>query len=505
MNKPILLLAFFLNALPGSAKDSWETQPNWLVLASGKEKLGNMHGDIAASSNGDLFVSVGDAKAGLQVYGDDGAWKRNIPNAPSDLHGFVIRTEGTKEFIYGVRVGGGEILKMTLKGKTVLKIPASSIPDDFKRKGKDGKPFVRLTGADVAKNGDIFVTDGYSSDHIHRFNKNGKYLNSFGGKNAPYGFKTLHKLVLDHRFEPARIIGMDRANNRVVHMSLSGDFIGVVEDGLLLPACVHIHSDWAVVGELRGRVTILDKKGEIFAQIGANDRKDEIGTNRTPPSKWREGIVTAPHGITCNSIGDIFVAEWSTTGRVHRFNRVSSPNQSGQSKNLFNGNNLEGWQIPSGNKEVGWYKAEGGTLAVRSGPKKKGSVLWTKRDYADFELDLEFRFVDGIIDSGIHLRNSDQIQIGISGSLKRDMTCSPYIPGKGYPVEAKKVSQLLKEKDWNRMRIQAVGPKYTTWLQGQEVMNYESGSAKEKGPIGIQLHGNRDMKIDFRKLTLREL
>ena len=74
-----------------------------------------MHGDIAASSNGDLFVSVGDAKAGLQVYGDDGAWKRNIPNAPSDLHGFVIRTEGTKEFIYGVRVGGGEILKMTLK------------------------------------------------------------------------------------------------------------------------------------------------------------------------------------------------------------------------------------------------------------------------------------------------------------------------------------------------------------------------------------------------------
>ena len=142
---------------------------------------------------------------------------------------------------------------------------------------------------------------------------------------------------------------------------------------------------------------------------------------------------------------------------------------------------------------------------MRSGPKKKGSVLWTERDYADFELDLEFRFVDGIIDSGIHLRNSDQIQIGISGSLKRDMTCSPYIPGKGYPVEAKKVSQLLKEKDWNRMRIRAVGPKYTTWLQGQEVMNYESGSAKEKGPIGIQLHGNRDMKIDFRKLTLREL
>ena len=279
-----------------------------------------MHGDIAVSSNGDIYVSVGDPKAGLQVYGDNGKWKRNVPNAPSDLHGFVIKKEGKQEFIYAVRVGGGELLKLTLDGKTVLKIPGSSIPDEFKRKGKDGKPFVRLTGADVSANGDIFLTDGYSSDHIHRFDQKGKYLNSFGGKNAPYGFRTLHKLVIDSRFNPARIIGMDRANNRVVHLGLDGKFIGVVEEGLLLPACVHIHGDWAVIGELRGRVTILDKKGNIYAQVGGNSKKDEIGTNRTPPTKWREGIVTAPHGITCNAKGDIFVAEWNITGRVHRFN-----------------------------------------------------------------------------------------------------------------------------------------------------------------------------------------
>ena len=164
MNKALLSLAFLLNAFNGSAEDTWKSNPNWLVLPSGKEKLGNMHGDVATSSNGDLYLSVGDAKAGLQVYGDDGTWKRNLPNAPSDLHGFVIRTEGEEEFIYGARVNAGEVLKMTLEGKTVLKITASSIPDEFKRKGKNGKPLVRLTGADVAQNGDVFVTDGYSSD-----------------------------------------------------------------------------------------------------------------------------------------------------------------------------------------------------------------------------------------------------------------------------------------------------------------------------------------------------
>ena len=175
------------------------------------------------------------------------------------------------------------------------------------------------------------------------------------------------------------------------------------------------------------------------------------------------------------------------------------------STSLFNGKDLTGWKIPKGNEKVGWYQAKQGILELRSGPKKKGSVLWTEKNYKDFEVDLEFRFVDGTIDSGIHLRNSDQIQIGISGSLKRDMTCSPYIPGKGYPVEASDVAKLLNAKDWNKVKIRAVGPKYTTWLQGKEVMNYESGSAKDEGPIGIQLHGNRNMKIDFRNLTIKEL
>ena len=176
-----------------------------------------------------------------------------------------------------------------------------------------------------------------------------------------------------------------------------------------------------------------------------------------------------------------------------------------RANSLFNGIDLIGWKVPKGNENIGWYQANKGILELRSGPNKKGSVLWTKKDYKDFEVELEFKFVEGTIDSGIHLRNSDQIQIGISGSLKRDMTSSPYIPGKGYPVEAKDVDTLLKPKDWNKMKIRAVGPKYTTWLQGKEVMNYESGSAKKEGPIGIQLHGNRNMKIDFRNMTVKEL
>ena len=56
-------------------------------------------------------------------------------------------------------------------------------------------------------------------------------------------------------------------------------------------------------------------------RLGYNDQADEIGTNRTPKNKWRLGIVTAPHGVAFNSKGDLFVAEYSTLGRIHRLNK----------------------------------------------------------------------------------------------------------------------------------------------------------------------------------------
>ena len=176
-----------------------------------------------------------------------------------------------------------------------------------------------------------------------------------------------------------------------------------------------------------------------------------------------------------------------------------------QPKSIFNGKDFTGWEVPKGNEAAGWYKAVDGVLKIENGPKKKGCILWTKKKYRDFIMTFEFRFGEGVVDSGVHVRNRDQIQIGISGSLKRDMTCSPYIPGKGYPVEAKNIKKLLKAKDWNRMRIQAIGKEYTVWLQGEKVMTYKSDSAIPEGPIGIQLHGNRNMSIDYRKLSILQL
>ena len=317
----LILLTVFALITSSSAFGDYTVAANWLQVPEGKAQLGNQHGDVAVSSAGDVYVSVQDPAAGLQVFAPDGKFLRNVNGAPSDFHGFVIHKEAGGEFIYGATLRGQTIVKMTLDGNIVMTIGSASIPDQYKvRNARSNQLALLLTGLDVAPNGDIYVTDGYASDYIHRFDKTGKYLTSFGGKNPPYSFNTLHKLAIDTRFTPARLIACDRANNRVVHLSLDGQLLGVVAKDLLLPAAIVIDGDNAIVGELGGRVTVLDKTGAVVTRIGANTEQG-VGTNKLPPAQWREGFVLSPHGVAVNAHGDVFVSEFSAFGRVHRFNR----------------------------------------------------------------------------------------------------------------------------------------------------------------------------------------
>jgi len=117
-----------------------------------------------------------------------------------------------------------------------------------------------------------------------------------------------------------RIIACDRANNRVVHLSLNGDFLGVVAKDLLLPAAVTISGDYAIIGELKGQVSVLDKAGAVVARLGTNTGEG-VGSNQLKPEFWKPGLVLSPHGVAVNDHGDLFVSEFNLFGRVHRFNR----------------------------------------------------------------------------------------------------------------------------------------------------------------------------------------
>lgn len=170
---------------------------------------------------------------------------------------------------------------------------------------------------------------------------------------------------------------------------------------------------------------------------------------------------------------------------------------------LFNGRDFTGWRVPAENI---WFHAADGVLTATSGPEKKGAILWTKQEFGNFVLELEFKMGAGRVDSGIFIRKEqDQIQIGNSGSLNRDMTASPYISGHGYPVEAIGVHEILAPSDWNHLTIVAKGSNYQVWLNGRHVLAYDSETAIERGPLGLQLHPKRQMTIAYRNIRLAEL
>ncbi|MCW5516175.1 DUF1080 domain-containing protein [Muriicola sp. Z0-33] len=178
----------------------------------------------------------------------------------------------------------------------------------------------------------------------------------------------------------------------------------------------------------------------------------------------------------------------------------------GKMETIFDGDSFEHWQLPENNI---WWSMEAGALWAKSDPDQLGSILWTKEEYNDFVVQLDFKFGEGTVDSGIFMRGDDeknpQIQIGESGSLKRDMTASPYVPKMGYPVEANGIAELLKWDQWNTIKAMAKGNSYKVWLNGKEVMSYTLKDANLKGPIGLQLHPNREMSIQFKDIRVKRL
>ena len=162
---------------------------------------------------------------------------------------------------------------------------------------------------------------------------------------------------------------------------------------------------------------------------------------------------------------------------------------------IFNGRDLSGWKAAS---EPGYWSVVDGAIVGHSDARMKGSMLYTEKPYGDVIVEAEVRFT-GEIDSGIMVRRPElQVQIGVSRSLKRDMTCSFYTGT--YPEEARapKAADLLKPNAWNRIRVEAKGETFTVWLNGVQVSQYTDAKYAQPGPIGLQIHANVLMKVEFR-------
>ncbi len=175
---------------------------------------------------------------------------------------------------------------------------------------------------------------------------------------------------------------------------------------------------------------------------------------------------------------------------------------------LFDGKTLDGWEVRPAEGNDDHWKVEDGMI-VAENVNEKGSYLWTTKDYEDYQLELEYQTPSDYYDTGVMLRgNGHQVQIGISGSLQKDMTGCIYAPKDkrgSYPGKTDKIAKHHKVGDWNHLRIVLTGKRIQTFLNGEAFVDYTGVAINDEGPIGLQLHAGHHMKVRFKNIKLHEL
>ncbi|MCC9602481.1 DUF1080 domain-containing protein [Stieleria sp. JC731] len=175
---------------------------------------------------------------------------------------------------------------------------------------------------------------------------------------------------------------------------------------------------------------------------------------------------------------------------------------------VFDGKTLAGWTAKPAEDTSGHWKVDDGMI-IAENPNEKGSVLWTDKSYTDYELELEYQTPSEYYDTGVMLRgDGHQVQIGISGSLKKDMTGCIYAPKDkrgSYPAQSDKIAQVHRVGQWNHIRIVLKDKRIQTFLNGEPFVDYTGIAINDKGPVGLQLHAGHHMLVRFRNLKLTEL
>ncbi len=313
-------------AIVGEGEHTYECLHGWGELPS-RLKWGETHG-VTIDSQGFIYIKHNTTPSGLVhqdsivVFDPDGRYVRSFGDEYSGSgHGLDLRREGKDEFLYLSCIWGRNcVTKTTLNGEIVW---TTSLP--WESGVYDAKKNFVPTNVAFAPDGGFYIADGYGSNYIHRYDKDGRWLQVWGGPGTEPGkFKTPHGLWWDVRRDLLCVC--DRANARLQYFTADGKPVSEV-GGVLFPAHLDIRGDVLLCPDLYARVTLFDKDNKVIVHLGDDPewRKQVLDgfKIRTQPGTWRNGRFVHPHDACFDKDGNIFVVEWVSTGRVSKLRKVA--------------------------------------------------------------------------------------------------------------------------------------------------------------------------------------
>jgi hypothetical protein len=204
----------------------------------------------------------------------------------------------------------------------------------------------------------------------------------------------------------------------------------------------------------------------------------------------------------------------------------STPGENKRAIELFNGNDLVGWQYVLAEPQVKMSEVWSVQDAVLTCQGKPLGALYRGPAVANFRLVVEYRWPPGSEpgNSGIFSRISEPIKplpSAVEVQLKHGSAGDVLgLQGKsiagGQPrfFEVKKhavagdiagVNKMMDAENppgqWNRVEILAQGTRYQVWLNGK-LVNDVGGVALNFGPVGVQSEGG---VVQFRRIALTPL
>lgn len=220
---------------------------------------------------------------------------------------------------------------------------------------------------------------------------------------------------------------------------------------------------------------------------------------------------------------------------------------------LFNGKNLDGWQVKAQKQDQGktFWTVEDGAILCNSLGSKDHDYIWllTEKEYGDFELRLKFKVSrENKGNSGVQIRSRYDHESVVEGKIPGWLDGpqvdiepgNPWRNGLIYDetrTEKRWISPSLTDwkitkentshprvifywedqiSGWNDMTIICQGTKIKTFVNNFLVSDFEGAGLLDNeghrmynvglyGHIALQLHKNSENKIWFKDIEVREL
>ena len=310
------------NMIVGSEKFQYKWIENWVTIPntpSGKLN-GRTHGVVVTEEN--LIVIFNQAKPAILILDSDGNLINSWGERFGGAHGLTLIKTNGEEFLWLTDEFSGEVIKTDLKGKVVQSTEKPGT--NYYNEEKYSPTWVTEFEEEKSGSGDIWVADGYGSSLVHRYDKNGNYIQTLNGEEGAGKFNCPHSLFIDYRKNEPELYIADRGNKRFQIYDLEGNFKRVFGEDILGCPCGGVVKDVVLyIPELCARIAVLDECDKLICYLGQNEATCNIPSWPNHPKELiQPGKFNSPHHLAVDENNNIYIVEWIIGGRITKLEKI---------------------------------------------------------------------------------------------------------------------------------------------------------------------------------------